>query len=113
VNVGGRSKRGRRLGGAGEKGCRRAFRHHLGPRPGHHQTVGGDTKLGGSDFDDAIRQWLIGKIESTDLRVPSGLPKRRLTVAAEYLKISLSTRQTADYTLLGFVDNQNTVLEMN
>jgi molecular chaperone DnaK len=76
--------------------------------------VMGNTSYGGKDFDEAIRRALVAKLERQGLRVPqTGKAGRRLAVAAEYLKIVLSSQEQADYPLVGFAGNQNVRLTLD
>jgi molecular chaperone DnaK len=76
--------------------------------------VVGDTKFGGRDFDARIGMALTGKLEAQGITMPQAeVARRRMQVAAEYLKISLSSQDQASYTLLGFVGNTDVRLELS
>jgi molecular chaperone DnaK len=69
-------------------------------------SVFGNNEFGGNDLDRAITESLVRKIANQyGLTVPeSGLARRRLLVAAEELKIQLSSAPAARYALPGFLD---------
>lgn len=75
----------------------------------------GDTHYGGKDFDAVISQALATRLKQQQgIDLPdSGLPRRRLEVAAEYLKIDLSTRERGDFLLRSFVDGKDVRLELS
>ncbi|MBC6461160.1 Hsp70 family protein [Actinomadura sp. HBU206391] len=74
----------------------------------------GDNHYGGSDFDGVIGRALAARLESEGITVPpTGLARRRLDVAAEYLKITLSAQEQAAYSLLHFVDGRDVTLELS
>ncbi len=78
------------------------------------QGVTGDTAYGGRDFDDAIRGALVSRLEQRGMRAPgAGRAGQRLTVAAEHLKITLSSRRQADYALVGFDRGADVFLELD
>ena len=67
--------------------------------------VAGDNQYGGRDFDTAITDFLVDRLRDEGLDVPAGgRSRQRLRIAAEYLKIALSSQQEADYTLNAFLD---------
>lgn len=66
-----------------------------------HQ-VFGDSQLGSSDFDAAIEKELVERLNQAGVSNLSTLDKRRLRVAAENLKIQLSSSQDAAYEMAGF-----------
>ncbi|MCF3134404.1 Hsp70 family protein [Streptomyces olivochromogenes] len=75
--------------------------------------VFGDTKYGGRDFDAAIADFLADRLRDEGVDVPaSGLARQRLEIAAEYLKIALSSREEADYTLNAFLGRPSVRLEL-
>jgi molecular chaperone DnaK len=78
----------------------------LGDRVHEVEAVFGDNEFGGNDIDRAIASLLARNIERQhDIRVPeTGLSWRRLLVAAEHLKITLSSTERATYVLPGFLD---------
>jgi molecular chaperone DnaK len=75
----------------------------------------GNNHYGGKDFDAAITRALTDRLrQQQGIEVPdSGLPRRRLEVAAEYLKIELSTRQHSDFLLRAFVDGKDAQLQLS
>jgi molecular chaperone DnaK len=75
----------------------------------------GNNQYGGKDFDAIISQALADRLrQQQGIDVPdSGLPRRRLEVAAEYLKIELSTQQHGDFLLRSFVDGKDVRLELS
>lgn len=78
----------------------------LGDRVHEVEAVFGDNDFGGNDIDRAIAGLLARDIEQQyGIRIAeTGLPWRRLLVAAEHLKIELSSASEAMYTLPGFLD---------
>ncbi|MEU0884067.1 Hsp70 family protein [Lentzea sp. NPDC005914] len=75
--------------------------------------VGGDTGFGGKDLDTAIAQVLVSRLRQRGVEVPSsGRSRKRLEVAAEALKIALSTREHASYPLLAFGSAGDVELEL-
>jgi molecular chaperone DnaK len=78
----------------------------VGDRVYEVEAVFGNNEFGGNDLDRAITESLVRKIEKQyGLVVPeSGLARRRLLVAAEDLKIQLSSKSEARYALPGFMD---------
>ncbi|MET0233427.1 MAG: Hsp70 family protein [Kibdelosporangium sp.] len=78
------------------------------------EQVLGDNHYGGRDLDDAVTRALAARLAKDGIRVPeAGRARRRLGIAAEDLKIQLSSQTEADYLLLGFVDDQPVRLELN
>jgi molecular chaperone DnaK len=76
--------------------------------------VVGDNQFGGRDFDQRIGLALTRKLEAQGIAAPrTKVARRRLEVAAEYLKISLSSQQQAEYALPGLVGNSNVRLELS
>ncbi|WFE97525.1 Hsp70 family protein [Micromonospora sp. WMMD987] len=72
--------------------------------------VRGNNQLGGNDFNAAIVELLERQLRSRGLLIPVGKRARRqLDVAAEMLKVELSERTEADYTLVGFNGSDVTV----
>ncbi|OLB67459.1 MAG: hypothetical protein AUI10_00025 [Actinobacteria bacterium 13_2_20CM_2_72_6] len=62
--------------------------------------VQGDNQYGGNDFDAAITEALAARLPTP---LPeTGIARRRLAVAAEFLKVALSAREQAEYLLRGF-----------
>ncbi|MEU1196728.1 Hsp70 family protein [Streptomyces sp. NPDC005813] len=75
--------------------------------------VFGDTKYGGRDFDAAITDHLADRLRDEGLDVPDkGLARQRLEIAAEYLKIALSSQEEAEYTLNAFLDRSSVRIEL-
>ncbi|MCH0561226.1 Hsp70 family protein [Streptomyces sp. MUM 16J] len=75
--------------------------------------VAGDDQYGGRDFDAAITDFLADRLRDEGLDVPtSGRARQRLRIAAEYLKIALSSRREADYTLNAFLDQPSVRVEL-
>lgn len=79
------------------------------------QQVLGNNQYGGHDFDANISKALVKRLQQTQgIEVPSkGLANRRLVVAAEYLKIALSTQQHSDFFLRSFVADKDVRLELS
>jgi molecular chaperone DnaK len=75
----------------------------------------GNNHYGGKDFDAVICQALTARLrQQQGIDVPaSGLAHRRLEVAAEYLKIGLSTQQHSDFLLRSFVNGKDVHLELS
>jgi molecular chaperone DnaK len=75
----------------------------------------GNNHYGGKDFDEAITQALAVRLkqhQGIDVP-PSGLPRRRLEVAAEYLKVELSSREHSEFLLPALVDGRDGRLELS
>ncbi|WUI04251.1 Hsp70 family protein [Spirillospora sp. NBC_00431] len=67
-----------------------------------HQ-VSGDTGFGGKDFDAAVAAALEARLARDGIEVPAkGRDRLRLEIAAENLKIQLSTQREAEYPMPGF-----------
>ena len=65
--------------------------------------VRGNDQLGANDFNAAIVELLERQLHELGVLMPAGKRARRqLDVAAEMLKVELSDRTEADYTLVGF-----------
>jgi molecular chaperone DnaK len=78
------------------------------------QQVVGDTRFGGQDFDQRISAALAGQLAAQAVPVPqTEVAGRRLQVAAEYLKISLSSQAQAGYTLVGFAGHRDARLTLS
>jgi molecular chaperone DnaK len=75
----------------------------------------GNNQYGGDDFDAVITQFLADRLQHQQgITVPDrGLPRRRLEVAAEYLKIELSTQEHSEFLLRSFVDGKDVRLELS
>ncbi len=72
------------------------------------ERVSGDSAYGGRDFDRAVADFLADRLRGEGVDVPvRSLERRRLEIAAEYLKIALSSREEADYTLNAFLGRQS------
>ncbi|WP_322750370.1 MULTISPECIES: Hsp70 family protein [unclassified Frankia] len=72
------------------------------------QRVLGENNYGGNDLDEAVAGALTEQLRTQGVHVPStGTARRRLGVAAEYLKISLSSQEHAEYSLPSFVNDQD------
>ncbi|WP_329260712.1 Hsp70 family protein [Streptomyces pseudovenezuelae] len=68
------------------------------------ERVSGDSAYGGRDFDRAVADFLADRLRGEGVDVPvRSLERRRLEIAAEYLKIALSSQEEADYTLNAFL----------
>ncbi|MGW7210297.1 Hsp70 family protein [Streptomyces sp. NPDC054837] len=83
---------------------------HLDIGGGIHQVkqVFGNNSCGSRDFDPLISQALARQIERLGFEVPStAMARRQLEVAAEEIKIALSTRQKDERFLYGFTDGQS------
>ena len=77
------------------------------------EQVLGDNHYGGRDFDDVICAALRDRLRRDGIEVPdTGGVRRRLDVAAEYLKISLSAQQEAEYLLRDLVDGTDVTLRL-
>jgi molecular chaperone DnaK len=76
--------------------------------------VTGDNKFGGRDFDDRVAAALASKLVAQGIQVPrDDVAARRMEIAAEHLKVSLSAQTQASYTLLGFADRASVQLELS
>jgi len=76
------------------------------------QQVDGDTRYGGRDFDTIISGALAEELAARAQGIvvgETGSRRRRLDVAAEHLKIALSSQHTAEYVLTGFDDAHENV----
>jgi L1 cell adhesion molecule like protein len=77
------------------------------------KATGGDTHLGGEDFDEAITQWCMKEIESKNGKAAakaikaSGKAQQRLRREVEKAKRNLSTSKTSDIELDQLVDGEN------
>ncbi|MEU4510912.1 Hsp70 family protein [Nonomuraea wenchangensis] len=71
------------------------------------EQVNGDHQYGGKDFDAAIGHALRQRLQSDGVYISDGETRRRLDLAAELLKISLSDQSEAEYELIGFAGKQN------
>ena len=78
------------------------------------QKVMGDNHFGGKDLDAVVSAALVRRLEEQGTPVPAaGVPRRRLEIAAENLKVRLSGQSQADYVLRSFVDGQDVRLELD
>lgn len=75
------------------------------------EQVLGDNHYGGRDFDDVIVGALRERLRRDGIEAPDSA-KRRLEVAAEYLKISLSAQQEAEYLLRDLVGGRDVTLRL-
>jgi molecular chaperone DnaK len=64
------------------------------------RAVDGDTELGGADFDRVVQTALEEKATAAGVAVTPSV-RRRIAVAAEQLRIRLSSQEEADYQLRG------------
>merc|ERR1712194_477738 len=71
------------------------------------KATGGDTRLGGEDFDNNVVDHFIGEAEKQGISSPRGDPRsmQRLRRAAETCKRELSNAQTAEVTLDAFMSD--------
>ncbi|MFF1921286.1 Hsp70 family protein [Streptomyces sp. NPDC058221] len=77
-----------------------------------HQVLG-DTHYGGKDFDASVSRALAERLKRQGIDVPEkGVARRRLEVAAEYLKIGLSSQEHTDYALHSFIEGKDVNLEL-
>jgi molecular chaperone DnaK len=68
------------------------------------ERVSGNSAYGGRDFDRVIADTLADRLRGEGVDVPvRSLERRRLEIAAEHLKIALSSQEEADYTLSAFL----------
>ncbi|WUH91064.1 Hsp70 family protein [Streptomyces sp. NBC_00433] len=78
------------------------------------EQVLGDNQYGGQDFDALIADELAARLRTQGLDVPrTGRARKRLALAAEHLKIALSSQDEAEYTLNAFLDRPEVRLELN
>ncbi|MFI0481502.1 Hsp70 family protein [Actinomadura sp. 9N215] len=78
-----------------------------------HQ-VSGDTGFGGKDFDTAVATALVDRLVRDGIDVPAkGRDRLRLEIAAENLKIRLSTQREAEYPMPGFNGDPGFRLELS
>ena len=76
--------------------------------------VKGDNHYGGKDFDEAVHRALRDQLGRKGIKVPTpGAADRRLGVAAEELKVKLSSEQHAEYQLPGFLNRESVRVELN
>jgi L1 cell adhesion molecule like protein len=73
------------------------------------KATGGDTRLGGEDFDNNLVQYFIGEVEKQGMPNPSNDPRsmQRLRKAAETCKRELSNSQSAEVRLDAFKGTTN------
>ncbi|HTJ38420.1 MAG TPA: Hsp70 family protein [Dactylosporangium sp.] len=77
------------------------------------QQVAGDTAYGGKDFDAVISRALAVQLRNQGIEVPeTGTARRRLDVAAEYLKVALSAQRDAEYVLRDLAGGRDARLEL-
>lgn len=74
------------------------------------KATGGDTRLGGEDFDHNLREHLLAEVEKAGIAGVRGIPRQmmRLKRAAEICKRELSTAQSSKIVLEAFGDNDVT-----
>jgi len=78
------------------------------------KATGGDTRLGGEDFDNNLVQYFISEVEKQGMPNPSNDPRsmQRLRKAAETCKRELSNSQTAEVRLDAFKGTTNFVAKV-
>ncbi|MFD8308926.1 Hsp70 family protein [Streptomyces sp. NPDC059690] len=88
---------------------------HMDIGGGVHQVkqIFGNNDCGSRDFDPLITQALKRQLERQGLQVPSVAATRRLEVAAEAIKISLSTRREAEFPLPRFVNDETVQVSLD
>ncbi|MFD3466333.1 Hsp70 family protein [Streptomyces sp. NPDC058682] len=73
----------------------------------------GDNEYGGYDFDRIVADELARRLRARGLEVPkTGRARRRLELAAEHLKIALSSQREAEYTLNAYLGQAEVRLEL-
>lgn len=76
--------------------------------------VFGNSEYGGRDFDAIIASALVGRLGAQGITVgETGARRRRLDVAAEQLKIALSSQNHAEYVMRGFDNGQDVTLALS
>lgn len=74
----------------------------------------GNSEYGGRDFDAIIASALVGRLGAQGITVgETGARRRRLDVAAEQLKIALSSQNHAEYVMRGFDNGQDVTLALS
>ncbi|WP_203827603.1 Hsp70 family protein [Actinoplanes palleronii] len=74
----------------------------------------GDTQFGSIDFDQAIVEELVARLGRQGIQAPaSGPARQRLEVAAEHLKITLSSVSEAEYVLVGYAGDRDVTLTLS
>jgi molecular chaperone DnaK len=74
----------------------------------HVQHVLGDNRFGGNDLDAVVTAEILADLSRRGYRLPTkGIARRRVAIAAEYLKIALSGQEEAEYTLVGLVNGDD------
>jgi molecular chaperone DnaK len=76
------------------------------------KTVDGDTGLGGADFDRVVQGALEEQADRAGATVTSSL-RRRIAVAAEQLRIRLSSQEHAEYMLRGLGGGSDLTLTLS
>ncbi|WP_030598482.1 Hsp70 family protein [Streptomyces fulvoviolaceus] len=77
------------------------------------ERVSGNPAYGGRDFDRAVADFLADRLRGEGVDVPvRSLERQRLEIAAEHLKIALSSQEEADYTLHSFLDRPSVRVEL-
>ncbi|MFD7909906.1 Hsp70 family protein [Streptomyces sp. NPDC059752] len=73
----------------------------------------GDNEYGGYDYDRIVADELARRLRARGLEVPkTGRARRRLELAAEHLKIALSSQREAEYTLNAYLGQAEVRLEL-
>jgi molecular chaperone DnaK len=75
------------------------------------EQVFGDSQFGSSDFDAVIEKYFVDQLEQAGLEA-RGLDRRRLHAAAEQIKITLSSSQTASDELVSFAGQARYTLDL-
>lgn len=75
------------------------------------EQVLGDNHYGGRDFDEVVGAALRARLTRDGIEVPDSA-RRRLDVAAEYLKVALSAQSEAEYLLRNLVDGRDVTLRL-
>ncbi|MFB6614757.1 Hsp70 family protein [Streptomyces sp. NPDC056367] len=81
----------------------------------HYQvrSILGDNEYGGYDFDRIVADELTRRLAARGLVVPAtGRARRRLELAAEHLKIALSSQHEAEYVLNAYLGQPEVRLEL-
>lgn len=74
----------------------------------------GDNNYGGNELDEAVTEALSARLRGDGIPVaPKSTARRRLAVAAEYLKVCLSSQDHAEYWLPGLVDNRDARVDLD
>ncbi|MEX5634726.1 Hsp70 family protein [Parafrankia sp. FMc2] len=74
----------------------------------------GDNNYGGNELDEAVTEALSVRLRGDGIPVePKSTARRRLAVAAEHLKVCLSSQDHAEYWLPGLVDNRDVRVDLD